>query len=285
MAGLQRRSLTTEDIPAAVQLSREPGWNQTAEDWRFMIEGGDSFGCCTDAGRLVASGLTVPFGGRFGWISMILVTERYRRRGLATELMRACMDALLSKSMAPALDATPEGRQVYLRLGFEDVYRLTRFHAAAPRRIVASVPSGVTLRPIEESDMAELAAYDAPRFGADRRFLLEHLQVRLPGCALVAESGSRIRGYVLGRDGQTCSQIGPVVAEQEETAICLIAGALAASSGAVCIDVGNRHQALIDTLGASGFAPQFPFIRMIHERNEPFDDPARVFAIAGPELG
>ena len=138
---------------------------------------------------------------------------------------------------------------------------------------------------IEESDMAELAAYDAPRFGADRRFLLEHLQGRLPGCALVAESGSRIRGYVLGRDGQTCSQIGPVVAEQEETAICLIAGALAASSGAVCIDVGNRHQALIDTLGASGFAPQFPFIRMIHERNEPFDDPARVFAIAGPELG
>ncbi len=133
--------------------------------------------------------------------------------------------------------------------------------------------------------MAALAAYDAPRFGADRTYLLEHLRTRLPACALLAERGDEICGYVLARDGRSCAQIGPVVAEQEDTAISLVAGALSALRGAACLDVGNTHQGLIDALGASGFASQFPFIRMIHERNEPFDDPARVFAIAGPELG
>lgn len=78
---------------------------------------------------------------------------------------------------------------------------------------------------------------------------------------------------------------GPVLAEQERTAIALTDTALSARIGAACIDAGDAHEALIESLVAAGFAPQFPFIRMIHDRSEPFDDPTQVFAIAGPELG
>lgn len=285
MEDLTQRPLRAADIPAAVELSSEPGWNQTPEDWRLMIETGDSFGVFNEAGRLVASGLTVPYGGRFGWISMILVTERYRRRGLATRLMRQCMDALLSKGRAPALDATPEGRQVYLPLGFRDVYCITRLFAQAPRRFEAEAPSGVSLRPMQAADIEMVVAYDAARCGADRGPIIRHLHARVPGSAFVAESDGGIIGYALARDGRTCAQVGPVVAENEAAAAALMAAALSSLSGAVCVDVVDAHTALRERLADAGFAPQFPFIRMIHGQSEPFDDPTRVFVIAGPELG
>src|SRR5262249_20229136 len=102
---LGKRSLAVADIPTGLQLSAEPGWNQVEADWRLMIEHGDGFGFVTPDGRLVASGLTVMFEGPFGWISMILVTVPHRRRGLATELMKLCMEALDRHGVTAGLDA------------------------------------------------------------------------------------------------------------------------------------------------------------------------------------
>jgi hypothetical protein len=101
----------------------------------------------------------------------------------------------------------------------------------------------------------------------------------------VAESGGRLRGFVVGRDGRTCVQIGPIVAEDAATATALAMAALADITGPVCIDVGDRHSSVIGSLRAAGFSSFLPFIRMIHGRSEPYDDPRRIFAIGGPELG
>jgi GNAT superfamily N-acetyltransferase len=284
LEGLAERRLEVKDSAACVPLSAEPQWNQIAADWRLMIETGDSFGMFTPEGRLVASGLTVPFDGPFGWISMILVTWAYRRRGLATHLMRRCMEALLTRGLTPALDATPEGRQVYLRLGFNDIYGLTRFLAEKPKPS-ARVPHGIDVRPMRADDLARVGAYDKTPFGAGRHFILADLQQRLPACAFMAESGGRLCGFVVGRDGRTCAQLGPLIAEDAATASALTMTALARISGPVCIDVGDRHSSYIRDLKGAGFSPLLPFIRMIYDRSEPYDDPARIYAIAGPELG
>jgi GNAT superfamily N-acetyltransferase len=283
--GLSERRLTTQDCAACVPLSAEPQWNQVAADWRLMIEAGDSFAMFAPGQRLVASGLTVPYDGPFGWISMILVTQPFRRRGLATHLMRRCMDALLAGGRTPALDATPEGRQVYLRLGFQDVYRLTRFVAQAPKPVPAAPPAGATIRPMLASDLPAVAAYDRGPFGAGRATILADLQRRMPAAAFLAEKGGRLHGFALARDGRRCAQIGPVVAEDAATATALTMAALAGIEGPVCIDAGDQHTELAESLKAAGFAPLLPFIRMIHGRSEPYDDPARIFVIGGPELG
>ena len=57
---------------------------------------------------------------------MVLVAGEYRRRGLATALLRQAMDELATARLLPALDATPEGRAVYRRLGFEDSWGFHR---------------------------------------------------------------------------------------------------------------------------------------------------------------
>lgn len=284
-ADLREISLDVEDIPAALALSAEPGWNQIADDWRLMIEQGDTFGYTEPGGRLVASGLTVPFEGPFGWISMILVTAPYRRRGLATRLMQSCIGALKTRRQTPALDASPDGRHVYLRMGFRDVYSTTRMFGASgrPEDIVAA--DHVAIRAMMRDDLPPVADYDRARSGTGRANVLQHLWSRAPQLAWLAERGSKIAGFVLGRDGRTCWQLGPLVAEDAGIALDLLRKAIAAVPGQVCLDVADHHRSLRSWLDDHGFVPVVPFSRMYLGRDRPYDDPQRIFVIAGPELG
>lgn len=284
LEGLREHALSAAHVPAALELSREPEWNQIEADWRLMIDQKLALGMSTEEGRLVASGLAVPYGDVFAWIAMILVTADFRRRGIATHLMRRCIDSILERNLIPALDATPEGRQVYLPLGFEDVYTITRlFTPQLALPVEGSHDKSV--RPMNETDLTAVTAYDTTAFGADRTYVLEDLLRRMPECAFVAEARGEIRGYVLARDGLYSPQIGPLVADAGDIALLLLRRALTSISGSVCIDVSDHHKELTDWLKICGLAPQFPFIRMIHGRSRPLDDPDRVYVIAGPELG
>jgi hypothetical protein len=138
---------------------------------------------------------------------------------------------------------------------------------------------------INEQSFPVVSAYDRVPSGTDRRELLGHLLIRQPSAAFLASRSGRINGFVLARDGRLCSQVGPLVADSSDVALALLQRVLAAISGPVCLDVGDHHLPLRAWLDSHGFAPVTPFVRMIHGRSEPYDDPQRVFAIAGPELG
>ncbi len=72
--------------------------------------------------RVIATAATLPHDGKFAWISMVLVSADYRRQGLASRLMRRCIDDLTTSGLIPVLDATPDGRAVYRALGFQDIW-------------------------------------------------------------------------------------------------------------------------------------------------------------------
>ncbi len=282
--GLTEHAIAEANLEDACQLSSEPGWNQIAADWRLMIEPGLTRGLATAEGRMVASVLALPFDDRFAWIAMVLVTGAYQRRGLANHLMNWILSTLRRRNLTPALDATPEGRPIYRRLGFKEVYTMTRLFAES-YDLGPAEAAPVPLRPMQAADLSAAAAYDRPIFGADRAYVLKNLFDRLPAAAFVAEDGDRLVGYVLGRDGRMCPQMGPLVAERPEIARSLARRALAAAGGTMCVDLPDHHGGLIDWFRGLGFRSAVPYVRMIHERAEPFDDPARVFAVAGPELG
>lgn len=279
--------LAPSQATEGVVLSEEAGWNQTAADWRFMIEAGAAFGLRDVEGRLAATALVLPHGASFAWISMVLVTTAFQRRGIATGLLRHCLADIAGRGLVAGLDATAAGREVYRPLGFEDVYGLQRLYAVHGPRWAAPVPlrAGVSIQPLSAAD--DVAAYDAGCFGGDRAALLRHLQSRRPGDAWIARSdeSGEVIGYVLGRDGRESRQVGPLVAAREDIALALADHALADLDQPVYIDVADRHSGLFDWLSSRGFAAQRPFARMLVGRAQPFDDPSQIFAIAGPELG
>jgi GNAT superfamily N-acetyltransferase len=294
---LREHALGEADLEGGLALVREVGWNQVAADWRIFLELGAAHGLSTPSGRLVATAATLPYGGRFAWISMVLVSADFRQRGLATRLMQHAIDALRTRGLVPILDATPAGREVYARIGFQDCWGLERLMLpgaqgasglpgpGAPGAMALIARAGCAVTPLTDADWGELVAFDSPGFGADRSQVLSRLRSRLPQSAFVARRDGAVCGYALARDGRTATQIGPVCAEDEETAIALLAAALGTVRTPVTLDLACRHGATGAWLREFGFTMQRSFTRMALGQARAFDDGYRIVAAAGPELG
>jgi len=282
-----KASLTPSELDDAGALVREARWNQLAADWRIFLALGRLYAAQLDEGRIVATTATLPYGGRFAWISMVLVTDEYRRRGLATKLMQQAMRDLAAAKLVPVLDATPDGREVYRRLGFQDSWNFQRLiRRERPRgRADVATPAGVTVRPITDADWPALCAYDAAAFGAERSAVLAGLRGRLPAADLVAMRGNAIAGFLLGRDGGLASHIGPLIADDDAVGCALVARALDGIEGPLFIDLADSKRELRGFLDAHGFAAVRPFTRMLYGSSARFDDPARTIAVVGPEFG
>ena len=271
------RPLARSDLPRAAALSARVGWNQVVADWALFLRDGQVQALDDgDPDCLAATAAVLPFGTQLAWISMVLVRPDRRREGLATALMRWAIEALADIPCA-ALDATPAGREVYRRLGFEDVFGFTRWSlpAALPR------DPAIALRPIEDADWPALLALDEAAFGAPREGLLRDFQARQPQAAFRTADG---RGFVLARDGLRGPQIGPVVAAEPASAAALIAAARAALEAPAVLDLADAAAGLAAWLADSGALRQRPFTRM-RRGGAAFGRPEQNFAFAGPEFG
>jgi GNAT superfamily N-acetyltransferase len=258
-------------LAGCVALSAAAGWNQNAADWRLMLELGEGWGLELADGTLVASTLVLPYGG-FAWISMVLVLPGQRRQGHATRLLRTALAALARANLTPVLDATPAGREVYRQEGFRDAWGFKRF--VVQRKSMPPAASGV--RSLRESDWPWILELDRAAFGGRRELLLRSLAGRLPDAALVLEG----EGFILGRDGREAHQLGPLVARNPGAARALLDTLLARASGPLYLDLAD-HAAL----APAGLAEQRPFTRMVRGAAPAPGDPAKVFLVAGPELG
>jgi GNAT superfamily N-acetyltransferase len=277
-------SLADADLPAAEALVREAGWNQVIADWEIFRALG-TVHTARDGGRVVATAATLPYGN-FAWISMVLVLPEYRRGGLGTRLLERCVEALDGEGRVPVLDATPAGRPIYQAMGFEACWGYHRLARHSTQRAAAVPSDAVTrVRPIADADWNALCAYDEAAFGADRSALLQCLRGRLPAAELIAERNGRIMGFVLGRNGRSASQIGPLIAEDDDTAQLLLARALSAIEGPVYLDFADAKTEIRAWLTRCGFVAQRPLTRMLYRRSTGFDDTSRTFAVVGPEFG
>jgi GNAT superfamily N-acetyltransferase len=273
--------LALAELPHAEALVAEAGWNQVAADWRMFLDFGTAYAVRAQ-GRLIATAAWIPYG-ECAWISMVLVTAAERRRGLATRLLHRCIADVTTAGLVPVLDATPAGAKVYAPLRFKEAWGFARF--ASERRIVQPAEASIAIEPIADDGWSTLCAYDARVFGNDRSQILARMRGRLPPANLLARRGGRIVGMLLGREGRTASHLGPLIAEDDATALALLRGALSGIGGNVYIDIADAKGEVRRWLEASGFAQQRPFTRMLLGRSESSDDLARTFAVIGPEFG
>lgn len=271
--------LSEDQVEDCVALSAEAGWNQTSADWALFLRQGTVFGLRSGLAGIVATGAVLPYGGDFAWISMVLVARSRRRQRIGTSILEACCAELARRTLVAVLDATPAGERIYRALGFEGMFNLSRWQGiSGPRKKTRAVAT----RSMAAPDLAAVTATDAAAFGADRRFLLQSLFDRLPQLAFIAKDNA---GFVLARPGRVATQIGPLVAANEDVAAALLDAALGCVSGPVFLDLIDRREILTARLRQRGFTVQRPFLRMGLKRGIPFGDTTRLFVVAGPEFG
>jgi GNAT superfamily N-acetyltransferase len=251
-------------IPRALLLSEEAGWNQNAADWEVFLTRGTVLGFSI-RDRLVATAAALPYGDDFGWISMVLVADEWRRRGLATRLVAACTSLLRDAGRAALLDATPAATDIYAALGFVPLGTMERWEGQGSGGVAAGAPANLEL--------------DQFAFGANRRFLLENFLSRPRSLAF----GSP-RGFAILRQGSSAWQLGPIVSEPAE-APALLTEAIRAASGRVVVDVLDAGKVLIPTLIEHEFCRRRSFTRMALALTALPGSPAQLMAAAGPEFG
>ena len=279
------RALGVADLAAAQRLSDEAGWNQVEADWRIFLELGRLYGTEGPDRRLLATGATLPLGHEFGWISMVLVTAAARHHGIARQIVIHCLEDLAAQGLMPGLDATPEGREVYGRLGFRDSWPITRFvrpGTGGPDRDPG--PMAPEIRIATLNDLGALAELDRRAFGTERRAVLARLIERAPPLAVVGWT-PEAAGFLLGRVGRAATQLGPLVASQPALALAMVDHAIRNSPGPLLIDIVDLRPGLRAALEARSFVRQRTFTRMFYHRSEAFGDPNFAIAVAGPEFG
>jgi GNAT superfamily N-acetyltransferase len=279
MTRLTLRYLSAADLPFADSLRAIAGWNQTFTDWQRFLDlspRGCLIGECE--GRPVATATTVTYGKELGWIGMMLVHPDFRRRGIARVLMDHCIEILRAAGVKSIkLDATPAGREVYLRIGFKDEYTLTRYqkdgasHSTAPSNIREPKPD----------DLPQLVALDQAATGARRENLLRRL-IESSSRSRVYESGNQITGFGIVRPGSLASYLGPLVARDPSHAQ-KIAQALAA--GKTFCDLPDANKAAVTWAQSNGFTAQRTLTRMYLGENIKPSAADTYFAIAAPDLG
>jgi GNAT superfamily N-acetyltransferase len=258
------------DAQAGLVLSTEAGWNQNEADWRFFLSQGVVFGM-RDGARLVATAALLPYSAGNAWISMVLVTADFRRRGIATKLVDACLNVAARRGLTTWLDATPAGATVYGPLGFTSTLQL--------RRLRLTTPQGTATRQLSAGNPDALAARDASAMGFDRSTLLSEFSAR-PGSRIVSDD----RAMALVRNGRTARHIGPLLSDRADQALALVDAIVRSETGPWLIDAVHSQEEFLSGLVASGWNIERPFQRM--RFGSATVSPAQPpFAVAGPEFG
>jgi GNAT superfamily N-acetyltransferase len=266
--------LGAEEARAGLALSTEAHWNQNEADWRFFLNEGTVFGVRDHDGRLIASAALLPYASGNAWISMVLVTQNWRRKGIATKLIDRCLDAAAKSDLTTWLDATPAGAAVYGPLGFEPMLELRRLRLENFAPVKAEAPELLLAH-----DLTQIIARDSGAMGFDRSKLLTELGGR---------SGSRLlsNGHAMAliRDGRKARHIGPLFADDPNQALALVDAIARSETGPLLIDAVNSQAEFLEGLTGSGWNIERPFQRMRFGRAtvQPTELP---FAVAGPEYG
>lgn len=274
------RQMTTFDIPAGMNLKRIAHWNQTEADWNLFLSS-NAEGCfvCEVDRRVVGTVTTIVYENRFAWIGMVLVDPEFRNRGIGRTLLQQAVEHLDSRAIpCMKLDATPQGKPVYEKLGFVDDYEIERWMLKRP---------APQMQPeVAQDDLAKVLPLDGEVFGADRSLLLRGLSESAPEFLQVLMGPAGVTGYALGRHGSHSDQLGPWVAPDESAAAQMLHTFLARSiSESMVVDCLKSNFWARRALATRGFEFARPLTRMHRGADLHPGRPEMVCGILGPEFG
>ncbi|MHB8655611.1 MAG: GNAT family N-acetyltransferase [Terriglobia bacterium] len=272
--------MTRKDIPDAMRLKELAGWNQTSADWeRFLAANPKGCFIAEMDGRRVGTVTTIIYEERFAWVGMVLVDPQFRGRGIGKALLEGAIAHLNARNITCIkLDATPQGKPLYEKLGFVTEYEIERWAMKKQQ------PLGLPMT--KRAPLEAVLKLDREVFGADRGALLQSISDSAPEFVQILATPTEVNGYVFGRHGALADSLGPWVARDEHAAAMLLDSFLSRSSRELvfvdCLKSNPWATRLVET---RGFEFGRPLTRMYRGINAHPGRTELVFGFLGPEFG
>lgn len=240
----QVEEAASADVEALARLRRQFDWSYSLDlltavhGWRggrlFVIREGALGPTSTATAHHVAVATAAIAAPPVGVIGSVMVRPEFQKGGLGRAIMEHALTWLARSGVRRVyLDATPAGRPLYRRLGFEDM--TSSWYTRTPRQALNHdalrdlARRSVVTRVSEASapSLRLIATLDRQAYDGDRLGLLERLMLMDRHVLLIAEGpdGAAL-GYAMTRPAEAPMagvRVGPLVAGDDATAAALIA--------------------------------------------------------------
>ncbi|ATW28930.1 GNAT family N-acetyltransferase [Candidatus Formimonas warabiya] len=270
--------MTRKDVDLAVEWAAAEGWNPGYHDAEcFYAADPQGFFLGEWDGQPVGCISAVSYGPAYGFLGFYIVKPEYRGKGLGLKLWQTALHYLKGRTIG--LDGVLAQQDNYADSGFQLAYRNIRFSGRCGDFQTGKV-SDLTQVPF-----ADVVEYDRKMFGVPRpRFL--QAWIGQPGSssrAVLAQG--KLAGYGVLRPCAQGYKIGPLFAEDEETADQLFCALAARVPGAdVVLDVPELNIPAVNLAERYHLQPVFETARMYYGQ-PPLLPLHKIFGVTSFELG
>ena len=271
------------DCTAAVRLTQAEGWPHTVDDWVFHLRFGRGWVACDVDGSLIGTALWWPYGRAFGTVGLIVVDREHRGKRIGGQLMKNVLGD--ADSCVLQLAATTSGLGLYRGCGFLEVGEIGQYQGVAVPTPSVPLPEaeGIKVCEVASKDFESVCQLDASAFGVARIELLAAiLEI---GAGVLVEKEEQVLGIALVRPSGRGKTIGPLVANDQATAIILVSHLLNREPGFYRLDAPTDATDLTDCLAANGLARVDRGIIMVKGQPPNARTAAQTFGLASQALG
>jgi ribosomal protein S18 acetylase RimI-like enzyme len=274
------RTMNAEEVNLAIEWAAREGWNPGRHDAHcFRAADPDGFFIGELQGEPVGSISAVAYDAHFGFIGLYIVRPEFRGKGLGLRIWQHGIAYLGKRNVG--LDGVVAQQPNYRKSGFELAYRNIRFQGVAE----ADVTNHPSLLDAHQLPFDKLASYDQRFFPAPREAFLRVWIDQPDAVALASVSEGHISGYGVLRRCREGRKIGPLFADDPQTAEAMFTALVAHCPGeTVALDVPELNTAAIALAERHCLTSVFETARMYTKR-APDIPLARLYGVTSFELG
>ena len=269
-----------DDIPFGKALTDKEEWHRTTADWARLVrvEPLGVFKATVDGKDAGVAAVTNY--GSLAWVHSVIVAERYRGQGVGKTLVNACIDYCDGLGVrCLKLDAVPDAKAFYEKLGFIAEFESLRFHRAGMK-------GSAMVQRMRPEDIPRVESFDQIMTRINRARVIRELCKDNPDWAFLARDAHGVRGYLLGRPSEDRINLGPCVCVpgSERWFVKLVMSAMSTApekTFRICVSSMN-HRALV-ALKGMGFEGSQPSTRMF--MGESSVETEANYAMISPEKG
>jgi GNAT superfamily N-acetyltransferase len=280
-ADVRFRQMSRHEVRIAVDWAAGEGWNPGLSDAAcFAAADPDGFFCAETDGKIVGTVSVVNYDDRFSFYGLFIVDPAFRAHGIGMQLYRYAMRHAGARvvgcdGVVAMVDKYEKDGGLFLH------YNNARYEG----RGGAVVPGGLV--PIQNVPFKDLADYDAAHFPARREQFLRCWisQAGHVGFAKLDDDG-KILGYGIRRACRTGHKIGPLFAQDRDTAELILDGLVAGIAGEpFFLDIPVPNEAAVGLVQNRKMVPVF-YTARLYTRPEPVPLPFNeIFGVTTFELG
>lgn len=276
------RLMTQADLEMAVVWAARKGWNPGHHDAGVFYQADpNGFFIAELENRPVGCISAVAYSKRFGFIGFNIVKPEYNQTPYSQALTKQALAYLKPRNVG--LDCLGGLVDSYREMGFQVAHLNHRFQAVGPREC----PSSATgeLVDLDKISFNDLASYDRRCFPAPRDAFLTSWIAMPNAVGLAAKKNGRLAGYGVIRTCREGRKIGPLFADDGETAEDLFLHLAAQAPGEpVYLDIPEVNPAAMELARRYKMRPVIETTRM-YLREEPDVALTMIFGVTSFELG